>query len=211
MHLPRLAYDMPCVLAGDSAQPGIDLAGAEASGQEAGAAAAAGLPAYVNPPASEPRTCGTAGYVCLCEDVSVKEVEQAIDEGFESAELLKRYTTVTMGPCQGRLCADQLRSIAERKNPSEAARVGAPTTLRPPVRPIRMEQAAAGARHHIERHTPLHQKHLEMGASTLWAGPWKRIFSYGDMQAEYEAVRHRVGVIDVGTLGKFLQIGRAHV
>ena len=29
MHLPRLAYDMPCILAGDSAQPGIDLAGAD--------------------------------------------------------------------------------------------------------------------------------------------------------------------------------------
>ena len=207
MHLPRLAYDLPCVLAGDAALPGTTLAEAEQQGKDAGAAAAAGLPLYVNPPASKPRQCGTAGYVCLCEDVSVKEVEQAIDEGFESAELLKRYTTVTMGPCQGRLCADQLRAIAERKTPSEAARVSAPTTLRPPVRPIRIEQAAAGARHHIERHTPLHQKHLEMGASTLWAGPWKRIFSYGDMQAEYEAVRHRVGVIDVGTLGKFLLAG----
>ena len=207
MHLPRLVYDLPCILAGDSAIPGSSLSEAESNGREAGAAAAAGLPLYVNPPASKPRTCGTAGYVCLCEDVSVKEVEQAIDEGFESAELLKRYTTVTMGPCQGRLCADQLRAIAERKTPSEAARVSAPTTLRPPVRPIQIQQAAAGARHHIERHTPLHQRHLEMGATTLWAGPWKRIFSYGDMQAEYEAVRHRVGVIDVGTLGKFLLAG----
>jgi sarcosine oxidase subunit alpha len=207
MHLPRLAYDLPCVLAGDAAAPGSSLADAEASGREAGAAAAQGLPDYVNPPASAPRTCGTKGYVCICEDVSVKEVEQAIDEGFESAELLKRYTTVTMGPCQGRLCADQLRAIAERKTPAEAARVAAPTTLRPPVRPIKLEQAAAGARHHIERHTPLHQRHLEMGASTIWAGPWKRIFSYGDVQAEYEAVRHRVGVIDVGTLGKFLLAG----
>ncbi|MFM7246785.1 MAG: 2Fe-2S iron-sulfur cluster-binding protein [Actinomycetota bacterium] len=207
MHLPRLAYDLPCVLAGDAALPGSALDVAAQSGTQAGQAAAQGLPLYVNPPASEPRPCGTAGYVCICEDVSVAEVEQAIDEGFESAELLKRYTTVTMGPCQGRLCADQLRAIAHRKTPAEAARVAAPTTLRPPVRPIKMEQAAAGARHHIERHTPLHQKHLEMGASTLWAGPWKRIFSYGDMQAEYEAVRHRVGVIDVGTLGKFLLAG----
>ena len=207
MHLPRLAYDMPCVLAGDSAAPGSSLAEAEESGRQAGLAAAIGLPAYVNPPPSAPRKCGTKGYVCVCEDVEVKEIEQAIDEGFESAELLKRYTTVTMGPCQGRLCADQLRAIAERKTPSEAALVGAPTTLRPPVRPITLEQAAAGAHHHIERHTPLHQRHLEMGASTLWAGPWKRIFSYGDMQAEYEAVRHRVGVIDVGTLGKFLLAG----
>ncbi len=213
MHLPRLAYDMPCILAGDSASSAdtaiasTSLSDCEQSGTQAGVAAAAGLPLYVNPPASVPRTCGTAGYVCLCEDVSVKEVEQAIDEGFESAELLKRYTTVTMGPCQGRLCADQLRAIAERKTPAEAARVSAPTTLRPPVRPIRIEQAAAGANHHIEHQTPLHQKHLEMGVSTLWAGSWKRIFSYGDMQAEYEAVRHRVGVIDVGTLGKFLLAG----
>jgi sarcosine oxidase subunit alpha len=207
-HLPRLAYDLPCVLAGDAGTPGGSLAESEESGRRAGAAAAEGLPAYVNPPAPAPHACGTKGFVCLCEDVKVKEIEDAIDEGFESAELLKRYTTVTMGPCQGRLCADQLRAIAERKTPAEAERVGKPTTLRPPVRPIRIEQAAAGARHHIERHTALHQKHLEMGASTLWAGPWKRIFAYnGDIQGEYEAVRHRVGVIDVGTLGKFLLAG----
>ena len=31
-------------------------------------------------------------------------MKRAIGEGFDSIELAKRYTTVTMGPCQGKLC-----------------------------------------------------------------------------------------------------------
>ena len=62
----------------------------------------------------------------------MKDLEVAIDEGFDSAELLKRYTTVTMGPCQGRLCADQLRAVAERETPEHEAASRTPTTLRPP-------------------------------------------------------------------------------
>jgi sarcosine oxidase subunit alpha len=136
--------------------------------------------------------------------VSVKDLEVAIDEGMESAELLKRYTTVTMGPCQGRMCADQLRAVAERKDP-ETKRVANATTLRPPTRSITLEQAIAGAVHHMERHTALTETHLASGASMMWAGPWKRVEAYnGDVQGEYKAVRERVGLIDVGTLGKFL-------
>ena len=41
-----------------------------------------------------------AGYVCLCEDVAVSDLEQAWQEGWHSSEILKRYTTATMGPCQ---------------------------------------------------------------------------------------------------------------
>ncbi len=48
-------------------------------------------------------------FVCICEDVTTKDVTRAIAEGFDSIELAKRYTTVTMGPCQGKLC--QLASI----------------------------------------------------------------------------------------------------
>src|SRR4029077_6095600 len=43
-------------------------------------------------------------FVCICEDVTDKDVSRALREGFDSLELAKRYTTVTMGPCQGRLC-----------------------------------------------------------------------------------------------------------
>ena len=48
-------------------------------------------------------------FACLCEDVTSKDIDYAIDEGYDSIELAKRYTTVTMGPCQGRMC--QLPSV----------------------------------------------------------------------------------------------------
>ncbi len=204
-HLPRLAYDLPAVLAGECGGEALGVEAAIASGRAAGAAAAAGPAPYVLPENPPTRACGTKGYVCLCEDVEVKDIELAIKEGFDSAEILKRYTTVTMGPCQGRICAGQLRAIAERTTPEEAERVKAPTTLRPPVRPLRLEEAAAGANHSIERHTALREKHLSIGGKLMWAGPWKRVESYdGDIEGEYMAVRTGVGLIDVGTLGKFL-------
>src|SRR5688572_29438811 len=43
-------------------------------------------------------------FVCVCEDVTTKDMKRAIGEGFDSIELAKRYTTTTMGPCQGKLC-----------------------------------------------------------------------------------------------------------
>ena len=53
--------------------------------------------------ADEPGLGG--GYLCLCEDVAVHDLEQAWAEGFRSAQILKRYTTATMGPCRGAMCA----------------------------------------------------------------------------------------------------------
>ena len=207
-HLVRLAYDQPVVLAGDCAGPMGSLEEAVASGDAAGRSAVGGVAPFALPPNPRPRSCGTDGYICICEDVTVADCVQAVGEGFDSAELLKRYTTVTMGPCQGRLCADQLRAVAERTTPAEAERVGVPTTLRPPVRPLRLEEAAAGMRHHLERRTALHERHRAAGASFLWAGPWKRVEAYrGDVEGEYRAVREGVGLIDVGTLGKFLLAG----
>ena len=47
---------------------------------------------------------GDKCFVCVCEDVTVKDMKRAVAEGFDSIELAKRYTTVTMGPCQGKLC-----------------------------------------------------------------------------------------------------------
>jgi sarcosine oxidase subunit alpha len=40
-----------------------------------------------------------------------------------------------------------------------------------------------------------------------WSGGWKRPLHYGDWRGEYRAVRERVSVMDVGTLGKFLVAG----
>ena len=37
-------------------------------------------------------------FACFCEDVTSKDIGLSIDEGYDSIELSKRYTTVTMGP-----------------------------------------------------------------------------------------------------------------
>src|SRR5919201_1268414 len=47
---------------------------------------------------------GRKKFVCPCEDVTLKDIDWAVQEGFDHVETLKRYTTVTMGPCQGRMC-----------------------------------------------------------------------------------------------------------
>jgi sarcosine oxidase subunit alpha len=144
-------------------------------------------------------------FVCFCEDVTDKDVKRAIAEGFDSIELAKRYSTVTMGPCQGKLC--QLASIRlfAKENGTDEGTIGT-TTARPPWRPVPLG-VLAGRPHEPERHSPMHHRHLAAGATTLWTGTWKRAHSYGDPAAEVRAVHEAVGVIDVSTLGKLLVAG----
>ena len=40
-------------------------------------------------------------FVCYCEDVTDEDVETAIAEGYDSIELLKRYSTISMGSLSG--------------------------------------------------------------------------------------------------------------
>jgi sarcosine oxidase subunit alpha len=145
-------------------------------------------------------------FVCLCEDVTVKDVEQAVAEGFDGIETLKRYSTVNMGPCQGKMCGPTAVALCARATGHDLADVGA-TTSRPPVVPVELAVLAAGQRHHPVRRTPLHQWHADHGARWMDAGQWKRPESYGDPVAEVRAVRTGVGLIDVSTLGKVELVG----
>ena len=76
---------------------------------------------------------GGRTYVCFCEDVSAHDIEQAIDEGFADVQTLKRYTTVTMGPCQGKMCGRALANFCDSRNGSERSATGGDTytTFRP--------------------------------------------------------------------------------
>jgi sarcosine oxidase subunit alpha len=144
-------------------------------------------------------------FVCLCEDVTVKDLEQAIAEGFDNIETLKRYSTVNMGPCQGKMCGQAAIEICARATGRDINATGT-TTSRPPVTPVELRVLAAGA-HHAVRRTPLHHWHETAGARWLDAGLWKRPESYGDPVAEVAGVRASVGLIDVSTLGKIDLIG----
>ena len=145
-------------------------------------------------------------FVCVCEDVTTKDLKRAIAEGFDSIELAKRYTTATMGPCQGKLCQlASTRLYAHERQAYEAA-IGT-TTARPPWAPVELG-LLAGRELTPARRTSIHFRHEEAGAQMLWAGPWKRPYSYGEKpEDEVRAVHESLGVIDVSTLGKLLVEG----
>jgi sarcosine oxidase subunit alpha len=146
-------------------------------------------------------------FVCICEDVTTKDLKRAVAEGFDSIELAKRYTTVTMGPCQGKLChLGSVRLLAKETGTAEGL-IG-PTTARPPWAPV--ELGLLGGRHlESTKRSPLNTRHEAAGAQMMWTGQWRRPHSYGDPEGEVRAVHEHLGVIDVSTLGKILVEGPA--
>ena len=181
--------------------PDVVPEGVRVVGELAGAAAAGGaVPAKA-------KDSGCKQFVCFCEDVTTKDVNLSVSEGFASLELSKRYTTVTMGPCQGRMChrnsglviADELGV-----DPDEQ-RVGV-TTARPPHNPTSFSLLAARGYEPVKR-TSTHHWHAEHGGKMLWAGDWKRPYDYGDADSEVAAVHESLGLIDVSTLGKMIVRG----
>jgi sarcosine oxidase subunit alpha len=200
--LLRQAAGLQCVIgAGEAVEPNLSLLAAIESGKRAAA-----LALTEQPSASVAGAVRGGGFVCLCEDVRVADLEQAWAEGYQSTELLKRYTTTTMGPCQGAMCHHLLRAFVSAR--SAVAGASAATTARPPARGASLLELAAGARRPIEERTALHDLHVERGATWEWAGAWRRPTQYVDLDEEYWAVRERVGIMDVGTLGKVHVAGR---
>jgi len=70
--------------------------------------------------------------VCRCEDVTIQELDHAIEKGYADVESLKRYTGFGTGWCQGKSClALCSRILRERGGSAEL-----PFTPRPPVHPV---------------------------------------------------------------------------
>ncbi|HEX5194901.1 MAG TPA: 2Fe-2S iron-sulfur cluster-binding protein [Solirubrobacteraceae bacterium] len=144
-------------------------------------------------------------FACFCEDVTSKDIGLSIDEGYDSIELSKRYTTVTMGPCQGRMCQLPSVRLMAQHNGSSLGDVGV-TTARPPW--VSVPMGILGGRP-VEpaKRSSIHPRHRALGASVKWAGDWRRAYDYGDPAAEALAVNKAAGLIDVSTLGKLLVRG----
>jgi sarcosine oxidase subunit alpha len=89
-----------------------------------------------SPPAPPPRLPEASirhpqAFVCLCEDVRVRDLTAAIEEGFGNAELVKRRTGAGTGPCQGKLCLGEVSAILRGAGLSADL-----PTIRPPARPV---------------------------------------------------------------------------
>jgi sarcosine oxidase subunit alpha len=80
--------------------------------------------------------------LCRCEGVTVGMVRRVAGQGFSSAEEIKRFTRMTMGSCQGRVCQSVLVRVQAAYNGSSASQSAVPGH-RPPVRPVSLEVLAA--------------------------------------------------------------------
>ena len=145
-------------------------------------------------------------FVDFDEDLVIADIGNAVADGFEEMELLKRYSTAGMGPSQGRQSALVTVRLAARARGRPAAEMGT-TTVRPPTLPETFG-VLAGRSFNPERLTPAHHRHVEAGARMMVAGLWWRPAFYGPPERRDEcigeeaaAVRANVGLIDVSTLG----------
>jgi sarcosine oxidase, subunit alpha len=169
------------------------------------AARSARRPSHAFPIFDHPRA---GNFVDFDEDLQVKDLRGAMQEGFDSIELLKRFSTVGMGPSQGKHSNLHAARILARHRGDGVGAAGL-TTARPMFHPVPLKHLA-GRGFQPERRTPIEDRHAAAGAVWMSAGNWQRPEYYrveGQSRAqciaaEASAVREALGIIDVGTLGK---------
>jgi hypothetical protein len=76
--------------------------------------------------------------VCYCHDIKESDLISAIESGYDHIEMLKRFTGVFMGPCQGKMCSQNVLKIFANKTGHSLESLRVPT-LRPPTEPIPLE------------------------------------------------------------------------
>ena len=150
-------------------------------------------------------------FVDFQHDVTAEDVRLAHREGFVSVEHLKRYTTLGMATDQGKTSNMAGLAIMAEALGKPIPDVGT-TRFRPPFSPVSIGSLAAERYGDVkpERLTPMHDWHVEHGATMYSAGVWYRPMIYGNAgetveQAyvrEAKAVRETAGIVDVSTLGK---------
>jgi len=73
--------------------------------------------------------------ICRCEEVTRREILQAISEGARTVNEVKRRTRAGMGLCQGETCRRLVSKILAEET-GQAVEEIQPSTFRPPVRPV---------------------------------------------------------------------------
>lgn len=72
--------------------------------------------------------------VCRCEDITEEDIVEAIEDGYDELELLKRHLRLGMGPCQGKTCIPLAERILARETGKSTEELKEPTS-RPPSIP----------------------------------------------------------------------------
>lgn len=81
--------------------------------------------------------------VCFCEDVTLEEILEVVNEGITDLQLIKRILGVGTGPCQGKQCIYRIVRIVSRKAEVKPSKIKMPT-FRPPAKPVPLGVLARG-------------------------------------------------------------------
>lgn len=158
-------------------------------------------------------------WIDLQNDVCTKDVALAHQEGYQSVEHLKRYTTLGMATDQGRTANVLGLAILAQESGQSIAETGT-TMFRPPYTPVPIGALAGGDRgkdFRPTRLTPAHDWAKSQGAVFVESGAWLRAQWFPrngethwrqSVDREALAVRNSVGICDVSTLGKIDLKGR---
>ena len=163
-------------------------------------------------PSGVPISRAAKQFVDLQMDVTAADILIAAREGYDSIEYIKRYTTLGMGPDQGKLGNVNGIGVLAGHLEAEPGSIGT-TTFRPMYTPVAYGALAGGEQGDLFdpiRKTSIHPWHLERGALFENVGQWKRPWYYprsGEsmeeaVKRECLAVRNSAGVLDASTLGK---------
>ncbi|PXF32763.1 aminomethyltransferase [Pokkaliibacter plantistimulans] len=148
-------------------------------------------------------------FVDFDEDLQVRDIVNATRHGYRDVQLVKRFSTVGMGPSQGRHSALPTARLVAASTQRSVSETGV-TTARPPFVAEKLAHVA-GRAFDPYRQTAMHRLHQQAGARMMPAGIWQRPAYYAPasstasrdqlMQEEARHVREKVGLIDVSTLG----------
>jgi len=155
---------------------------------------------------------GTKHFIDLHNDVTVADIELAAREGYHSVEHVKRYTTLGMGPDQGKTGNIPGMAVLSGALEKPIPQVGT-TTFRPPFTPVTYGALAGrdiGEFSDPARKSAMHHWHQNNGAMFEDVGQWKRPWYYprpGEtmqdaLNRECLAARNGIGILDASTLGK---------
>lgn len=156
-------------------------------------------------------------FVDFQNDVTAKDIRQAVHEGMRSIEHVKRFTTNGMATDQGKTSNMHGLAIAAEALNKDIPAVGL-TTFRAPYTPVTFGAIVNHARHGLfdpTRKTPTHSWAESHGAVFEDVGQWKRAWYFPrageDMHAavdrECVTVRKSAGLFDASTLGKIEVVG----
>jgi NAD(P)H-nitrite reductase large subunit len=87
--------------------------------------------------------------ICRCEEVTVREIMEAIEMGAHSMWQVRRMTRAGMGLCQGSSCQQLVARLLANSLQLPIEKVMTPS-YRPPVRPVPLDTLCSGERVELE-------------------------------------------------------------